>query len=99
MKVTITGEFNMEIEVDDAAAPANIIDRRTDDFPYTHHDGTPLSPGELIKHLAWNAVSNGVTDLSVLDGYGDFPSGAATMRVTEVFVDNWVAASTTGSDQ
>lgn len=37
---------------------------------------------ELLAHLAYNAVFNGVEDASRLDGWGDLERGQITMRVT-----------------
>lgn len=40
-----------------------------------------VSAADLFKHLAWNALVNGVTDASSLDGYADLNRGDLTMRV------------------
>jgi hypothetical protein len=37
---------------------------------------------QLLKHLAYNAIFNGVTDASQLDGWGDLSRGQLVMRVS-----------------
>lgn len=39
---------------------------------------------DVLNHLTFNAVRNGVEDVSVLDGWADLPRGAATMFVVDV---------------
>lgn len=38
---------------------------------------------DILQHLAYNAIFNNVTDASRLDGWGDLPKGAITMRVSD----------------
>ena len=42
---------------------------------------------EMWRHLAYNALFNGVYDASSLDGWGDLPKGALTMRLSEHFIE------------
>jgi hypothetical protein len=37
---------------------------------------------QLLKHLAYNAIFNGVTDANRLDGWADLERGQITMHVT-----------------
>lgn len=43
----------------------------------------------ILEMFAFNALANGETDVSRLDGWGDLDSGVATMRVTEAFIDRF----------
>lgn len=36
---------------------------------------------EVIRHLAYNCVANGIEDASRLDGWADLPPGEVTMRI------------------
>lgn len=42
---------------------------------------------EMWKHLAYNAMFNGVYDASSLDGWGDLPKGALTLHLSEQFIE------------
>lgn len=39
---------------------------------------------EVLDHLAYNCIANGIKDASRLEGWADLPAGAATMRVENV---------------
>lgn len=73
-------------------APEDIeraFDRATeDDFPYKKSNGQPFDNDDTDQHLAWNVLSNGVTDISQLDGWADFERGKITFRVTTVDVED-----------
>lgn len=40
-----------------------------------------VTEDEVLEHLAYNAIFNGVEDASRLDGWGDLERGKITMRV------------------
>ncbi len=84
-KIEMWSEATVVIKMSDDAP--DIYARAAEDgFPYWNHDGTRLTPEQVRTHLAHNALSNGITDISDLDGFGDFPRGAVTMRVDSVEV-------------
>lgn len=61
-------------------APADVISRATQpDFPYRIPD-----TDATLRHLAYNAVANGVEDANRLDGWADLDFGILTMRVEVV---------------
>ena len=41
---------------------------------------------DVLEHLVFNAVANGVRDAGQLDGWADLPEGSVTMSVEEVGV-------------
>lgn len=43
---------------------------------------------DVYEHLAYNAIANGVTDISVLDGWGDIERGAIRFHVEDLDFDN-----------
>jgi hypothetical protein len=43
---------------------------------------------DVWRHLAYNAIVNGVVDASRLDGWGDLHRGELTMRVFSVLVED-----------
>lgn len=42
---------------------------------------------EVLEHLAYNTVMNGVTSANDLDGWADLPRDAATMQVLDFEVE------------
>lgn len=76
-KTTVFGTFQLDIQ---AWEPLDYIARGLEpDFPYRLFDRE-----DVLHHLAHNAAANGVTDLSELDGWEDYPRGAVTMRIKVV---------------
>lgn len=39
---------------------------------------------DVLEHLAYNCINNGVEDVSRLDGWADLEPGAATARIIDV---------------
>ena len=90
-KVLVVGSFALAVTITDDA-PADVLERASmPGFPYWQANGQPLTRSQLVDHLAHNALRNGVADLSQLDGWGDLEPGVATMAVTELEVDRWLA--------
>lgn len=82
-------EIVVEIEVHDP----DVFDRCfTEDWQ--SHYWKVEDRSEVLKHLAFNAVCNGVEDISRLDGWADLPSTAATINVDR---STWYS-SASGSD-
>lgn len=86
-EIRIAGGFELLISLSDECPPDVITRASEPGFPYWQHNGEPLTFEQTIEHLAHNALSNGVTDLSDLDGWADLDRGVATMRVTDVEPD------------
>jgi hypothetical protein len=62
------------------------------DTMHRRHRMEGIYPGlvtqdQLLDHLAYNALVNGVTDASRLDGWGDLERGALTMCVREAVIE------------
>lgn len=75
-KFTVTVEVEVEIEV----LNEDVIDRCFTDGWQAHY--WPVDEREEVaKHLAFNAVMNGIEDIARLDGWADLPSDAATISV------------------
>jgi hypothetical protein len=45
------------------------------------------TPDDVLEHLAYNAIVNGVEDASRLDGWADLSPRVVTMRVTDADLD------------
>ena len=73
-------EATVEIHIEDGTdwlwyhEPASAPEWRGDVYGLTSAD-------EIQNHWAWNAVVNGVSDASSLDGWADIPSGKITFSV------------------
>lgn len=85
--ITIHGDFELEVTIA-SDTPDDVLTRASEPgFPYWQMNGEPLTADQTLEHLAHNALRNGVTDLSDLDGWADLLPGMATMRVTDLEVD------------
>lgn len=86
-ELQIRGDFELTIKFA-SDAPDDVLTRASDPgFPYWQMNGEPLTADQTLEHLAHNALRNGVTDLSDLDGWADLLPGMATMAVTDLDVD------------
>lgn len=79
---TVSMIVEVEITVSDGA-PEDVISRGiTDDFREVLYDFR--SEDEVIEHLAYNCIANGVEDAVRLDGWADLEPGLLTMAVVDV---------------
>lgn len=86
MKINQIATAHVEIEINDD----RVLDRYTDPKSEDHgkHPYGLKTQTEIIQHLCHNAISNGVEDITRLDGWADMESGAATMFVKDVYFDD-----------
>jgi hypothetical protein len=82
---TATVECQVRIEVRDADVIERVTGPGGDEWRKVAY---PLrSEDDVLAHLAYNAVANGVQDVSVLDGWADVEAGkGAVLDVTDVEV-------------
>lgn len=60
----------------------DVITRCTANTNGWRDDYYPLAtPDDVLGHLAFNAIANGVDRVNRLDGWADLPDDACTMRV------------------
>jgi hypothetical protein len=84
-EIRFYGQYEIEIHQDDELVPKDLFARAQEpDFPYLNTDRSPLSRYQVLSHLAHNILRNGVTDISELDGWADYPRGAVTFSVPNV---------------
>lgn len=78
----ITTEVTVRITVNDRVG---VIDRYLEGGEFHgQHPYSVDSQKEILRHLAYNAISNGVTRANALDGWADLADDAAVMDVTGV---------------
>lgn len=53
---------------------------------------------EVLQHLAFNCVANGITDVARLDGWADLTDGQTTMWVDRASVDYWPSETVEGGE-
>lgn len=81
-KRTVSMIAEVEIIASDDA-PADVISRGTTaEFRESLYDFK--SEDEVIEHLAYNCIVNGVEDAIRLDGWADLKPGVLTMQVVDV---------------
>lgn len=85
MKTQRTYDMTAEVTFD-IAAGVDLTHYRDPGTLVRLHRMTGIYPDivteeQLLKHLAYNAVFNGVEDASRLDGWADLKRGQITMRV------------------
>ena len=91
-----------EVIIDiDPGLCANVISRAVDNEPEENGRGEtkgwrdffyPLyDEAEVLKHLAFNVVCNGVEDIRRLDGWADVPEDAVRMRIDRNSFEAWLA--------
>jgi len=77
-KVRASGEFELAIYIYEErmeGLPDPFKRAMEPDFPYRLDNRA-----DVIDHLTHNALTNGVQDISELDGWADYPSGAVIFR-------------------
>lgn len=82
VKITVTDAEHILRAVNnhtDAGVPAGPGEKGFQDFYYG-----PMTVEEVMQHLAYNAIANGIEDASRLDGWADLPPDVLTMSVEEV---------------
>lgn len=82
--VNIEGTVEVKIR-DDLVAVA--LFARGADPEWTSAFYGDMNQDEILKHLAFNAASNGITDASRLDGFADLPAECVQMTFTVDEVD------------
>ena len=81
---TIEGRVTVKITINDA----EVINRVVENKDGWREKFYPLyDEADVLGHLAWNAVMNGVTSASDLDGWADLQYNAATMQVMDFEVE------------
>jgi len=79
---TVTGVAEVEIRISDNAPDDLFTRMESGDLPANLY-GT-MNEEEVLRHWAYNAIRNGVYDVSNLDGWADMESGIVILDVTDV---------------
>ena len=77
-----TCEVEVEIRVSSTAPEDTIRRGLTEEWQRSF--STFDTEDQVLEHLAYNCISNGVEDASRLDGWADLDSGMLTMSVESV---------------
>lgn len=81
MKYTEDFTVRVEIDVQDRDVIERVTGPNGDEWRAGMYD--LHTERQVLEHLAYNCVANGVGSASRLDGWADLPPEAATMRVVE----------------
>ena len=75
-------EVDVEIEINDSDAIERVTGPGGDEWRSQLYD--LHTAGDVLNHLAYNAVANGQVNAKSLDGWADLPADAVRMEVVEV---------------
>lgn len=85
-------EFAVDITVNDPDVFERVIGPNGDEWRSYAYD--LRTKGDVVRHLTFNAIVNGVEEINKLDGWADLPDGACTMRVIrDANYGNWNSQS------
>ena len=73
-------EIEVMVDIDEALAPADLFTRTTTDEWRDALYDLPTRES-VLEHWAFNAIHNGVRDVSRLEGWGDVADDAVRLRV------------------
>lgn len=93
---TIDVGVRVEVDIHDADVIERITGSGGDEWRsqfYPLHDAA-----DVMEHIAFNAILNGVTDVSRLEGWGDLPSTAASITVCRDIETDVRPASSPGQE-
>lgn len=86
MSKEITTESTVQVTISIAdTAPPDVLSRMWEDPECYESLYGRMSEDEVLDHLTFNCISNGVEDAKRLDGWADLETGMLTMKVVEVF--------------
>lgn len=98
-RFSVVAELELVITVGDPSALARCLDNHDENgVPQPDQRGGsgwrnvyyPLTTlGQVLEHWTFNAVQNGITDVSRLDGWADLDPGVVTVSVEDTYVSNY----------
>lgn len=91
--VEVTSE--VEVTVHDDSVIARVLENHDDDGQPTPRGGNGWqdmfyamdTEGDVVEHLAYNYIANGVETISRLDGWADVEAGAVEFRTNRTLFD------------
>lgn len=87
-KIHAEAEFAVEIEVNDPDVFERVTGPGGDEWRSQAYD--LRTKGDVVRHLIFNAVVNGVEQINKLNGWADLPDDACTMRlIRDMNYGNW----------
>lgn len=89
-KFTVNVEVAVEIEINDPDVIERITGPGGDEWRAHVYRGIRTEE-DVLNHLAYNCVANGVENAALLDGWADLPRDAVQMHVKD-FWENYIEA-------